>query len=1047
MWRLIWAVVAFLPGAVLFPPGIACAQVVGASISGSVADATHSGIARAVISVRNIETGMERTLLTDDSGHYSAPSMPIGAYEITASKSGFTSQTKSGIQLAVGQNATVNFVLPVSEIQQTVTVEESPNVVNLTTQQTAGLVDQKQVKQLPLNGRSYDELMSLNPGIVNYTSERSGSIGTSNSSVGNMFSAAGRRPQENLFLLNGIEFTGASLINLTPGGVSGQLLGVEAVREFNVVTNDYGAEYGKRPGAQISIVTASGSNDFHGSVYEFFRNSDLDARNFFDQGSIPRFERNNYGVALGGPIRKDKTFLFGNFEGYNQHLGLSDVTLVPDNASRAKAVPGVAPLLALWPEQNGPEIGGGIAEAFSHPLQTIRDDFGTLRLDHNFSERDTISGVYTIDDSAGNTPTANPLSTIVETLREQVASLQEQHVFSPTVLNTVRIGYSRAGYFFTGTTPIQVPGWVEGKAIGVIVIGGSTASNGQSQITQAGTNTGEDMSAARNLFTYEDHVSLMKGMHQIEAGVWFQRIQANDNLAQYQYGQASFSNLQSFLNGTVSTFTVAPSPTELGWRSLESAGFLQDEIRPAKTLEVTVGLRIESTNGWNEAHGRAANYLFDNGVIATDPFTGGSVFTKNRAEFLPEPRVGIAWDPFGRGNTAIHAGFGIYHQLLDLIDYRTDQVQPTNTTYTIKNAAISALQIVPGAPLPPGSRISPSGIQPDAYTPTVLSWSFKIEQKITPNTSLAVGYLGSHAYHEMLSADANEPVPTVCPASPCPSTLPPGTIYYPAGAKFANPNLSNTATWLSEGISSYNALQVDVNRRFAKGFQLRGAYTFSKSLDDGSAWNTSVDANAPGFVMFPLNPKLDYGLSTADVPQSLVVNGSYSLPFGKSLTGWREKAVSGWSISGIVTVQSGFPFTPQLGFNPSRDGDSRNPVRPSVNPAFRGDVIPGGPNQYFDPYAFIVPPAGTYGNLGRNTLRGPGLTELDLSVLKDTTLSERIKLQFRAEFFNVLNHANFATPNAVVYSSADSAPNPTAGVITSTATTSRQVQFALKLLW
>ncbi|HWF47646.1 MAG TPA: carboxypeptidase-like regulatory domain-containing protein [Bryobacteraceae bacterium] len=1034
-------------------PAIVSAQVVGASLSGVVTDASHSGIPQATVTVKNTETGAERRLLTDSSGRYSAPSIAVGAYVITAAKDGFASQQKSGVTLVVGQSSTVNFELAVGEVQQVVNVEESPEPVSVTTQQTSGLVNSRQVKELPLNGRSYDELMTLNPGVVNYTAERSGGIGSSNSSVGNMFSVSGRRPQENLFLLNGVEYTGASLINLTPGGASGQLLGVDAVREFNVVTDTYGAEYGKRPGAQVSIVTASGTNEFHGSLYEFIRNSDLDARNFFDQGSIPQFQRNNYGVSAGGPIKKDKTFVFGNFEGYNQHLGLSDVTLVPDNKSRAAAVPSVVPLLALWPVQNGPELGGGIAEAFSHPLQTIREDFGTLRLDQTFSDKDSLFGVYTIDDSADNTPTANPLSTVIETLREQVASIQEQHVFSPAILNTVRFGYSRAGYFFTGQTPVNVPGWVQGDPIGAVVIGGSTASNGASQITQAGTNTGDHMTTVRNLFTYDDHFSIMKGIHQIEGGVWFQRIQANDNLAQYQWGQASFSNLQSFLQGSVSTFTVAPSPTELGWRSLESAGFIQDEIKVSKSLDIRIGLRVESTNGWNETHGRAANYLFDNGVIDTTPVVGGSVFTKNRAEFLPEPRVGVAWDPFGHGRTVVHAGFGIYHQLLDLIDYRTDQTAPYNTTYALKNASVPQLSIVPGGSLPAGTKVTPSGIQPDAYTPIVLTWTFKIEQKIAPNTSLSIGYVGSHGYHEILSADVNEPFPTICPASPCPSSLTPGTIYYPTGAKLANPNLANTTTWLSEGISTYNALQVDVNRRFANGFQLRGVYTFSKSLDDGSAWNTSVGTNAPGYVMYPGNPKLDYGPSTTNVPNMAVINGTYELPFGPGkafgahLTGVRRKLVEGWSISAIGTLQSGFPFTPQLGFNPSNNGDSRNPVRPSVNQAFTGNVILGNPNEYFNANAFMVPAIGTYGNLGRDTLNGPALAELDFSVLKNTTLSERVRLQFRAEAFNILNHANFATPNTIVYSSETTVPNPTAGQITSTATTSRQIQFGLKLLW
>ena len=292
----------------------------------------------------------------------------------------------------------------------------------------------------------------------------------------------------------------------------------------------------------------------------------------------------------------------------------------------------------------------------------------------------------------------------------------------------------------------------------------------------------------------------------------------------------------------------------------------------------------------------------------------------------------------------------------------------------------------------------------------------------------------------MLSVDANEPFPTV---------LADGQVYYPKGAPLANPKLTNTTTWLSEGVSSYNGLEVDFNQRFSHGFQLRGVYTYSKNLDDGTALNSSVGVNAPGFVMFPLDTRLDWGRATTDVRNLASINGSYDLPFGKgkaflnSLSGWGEKLAGGWTLSGIGTVQSGFPFTPQLGFNPSNNGDSRNPVRPSWNPAFSGPVILGGPNEYFNPNAFIVPAAGTYGN----TLTGPGLAELDVSVMKNTAISERVRLQFRAEFFNVLNHANFGTPNTVVFSSASTTPASTAGVITSTASTSRQIQFGLKLMF
>src|SRR5262249_33609417 len=313
--------------------------------------------------------------VTDESGRFSAAALSVGRYEIRAEKAGFRSEIKDEVSLAVGQRLTLHLVLQVGDVRQTVEVPATPPLVAVTTDDSSGLVGERQVKELPLNGRSYDQLLTLNPGVVNYTSQRAGGIGTSNSVVGSMFSSSGHRPQENLYLLNGVEFTSASEINNTPGGVSGQLLGVDAVREFSVVRDAYGAEYGKRPGAQVSIVTVSGTNQLHGNVYEFVRNSALDARNFFDQGSIPEFQRNVFGGSLGGPIRRDKIFVFGNYEGFRQNLGLSDLTLVPDAASRAAAVATVRPLLALWPEANGPELltasgkPSGIARTYSNPVQ------------------------------------------------------------------------------------------------------------------------------------------------------------------------------------------------------------------------------------------------------------------------------------------------------------------------------------------------------------------------------------------------------------------------------------------------------------------------------------------------------------------------------------------------------------------------------------------------------------------------------------------------------------------------------------------------------
>jgi hypothetical protein len=1022
-----------------------------ASIQGTVSDSSGGAVPGVAIRIKNLETGAERNLVTEEAGRYDAASLPVGQYEVRAEKTGFRSEVKTGVLLVLGQRETLDLVLQVGDVRQTVEVESAPTVVDV-----SGLVGEKQVKELPLNGRSYDQLMTLNPGVVNYTSQRAGGIGTSNSAIGNMFAASGRRPQENLFLLNGVEFTSASEINNTPGGVSGQLLGVDAVREFSVIKDTYGAEYGKRPGAQVNIVTASGTNQLHGDAYEFLRNSALDARNFFDHGDIPPFRRNVFGGSLGGPIRRDKTFLFGNYEGFRQNLGLSDLTLVPDATSRAHAVASIQPLLNLWPVANGPELltslgaPSGIAEAFSNPVQRIREDFGTARLDQIFTDHDSFAGVYTADDSEAHSPTSNPSSLVHMFLREQVASLSETHVFSPSLLNRATFGFSRGAFYFNSGTTVDLPSWVhEGQPVGAVVVGGGTTLNGASQITNGGTNAGSNLRTARNLYTVSDQVSFTHGNHLFSFGGWLEKVQANDVLVQDQYGQISFTSLQTFLQGNVSTYTYAPSYTPLSWRSVEGAFYAEDTIKLKPSLELRIGFRGESTNGWNEAYGRASNYAFaPNGVIETQPVVGNSAFSVNNAKFLPAPRVGVAWSPFASKKTVVRAGFGLYYALLDNLSYRLDQNAPFNTVFAVKNISFS--EIAPDATYS-AAKVVPSGVQPNLETPTVESWSLKIEQQLSSSTSLGISYIGSHAYHELLSLDANLPTPTICPASPCPAGYPAGAYYYPTGAPLANNTVWNTTHWFSQGISSYHGLEVEVNRRFGHGLQFRGVYTFSKTLDDGDNMNTSVATNSPAFVANPLQPKADYGRASFDVRNAAVIHATYDLPFGAGNTArehpWVQRLIGNWQLSGIQTFDSGLPFTPQLSYNPSNDGDTRNPVRPSLNPNFTGPLILGGPNQFFNPSAFVQPLPGTYGNAGRNILEGPGLAETDLSLTKKFSLSERLSMQFRSEFFNLFNRANFNNPNPVVYALATGGPSPTAGVITSTSTTSRQIQFGLKLVW
>jgi hypothetical protein len=1053
---------------------------VSAALSGVVTDESGAVISGAIVTVRNLETEAQRTAVTDAGGHYRFVELPVAEYELGVKKEGFQRAVRAGIHLAVGQEAAVDFTLMVGQVQQQITVTEAVPVVNATTEDISGIVVEQQIKDLPLNGRSYDELMTLNPGVINFTSEKTGGIGISNSTVGNMFSVAGNRPQQNLFLLNGVEYTGAAENNMQPGGTSQQLLGIDAVREFNVLRDTYGAQYGKRPGAQVIIVTQSGTNQWHGSAFEFLRNNALDARNFFDAGnSAPPFRRNQFGGSAGGPVHKNKSFLFVNYEGFRQALHQTSAAFVPDGASRAAAAVAVQPLLNLWPvAPSGAPDFNGIAEVFSSPSQTIREDFGTARFDHVFSEKDSAYAVYTVDDSASLTATPlDPFSTDAESLREQVLSLQETHVFSPVLLNTARLGFSRAGYFYTGkptpgTPAASVPGFVDGNPVGAVVVGGSSASNPQAQIGLAGSNNGSNLRVARNLFTFTDRVSWTRGRHQFELGVWLQPFQSNEQLALSQFGQMTFTSLQNFLKG-VGSLLYDATPTPLGWRSFFGAWYIEDSIHFSPKLVLSLGFRAESSSGWNEAHGRASDYVFNNGIIATQPQVGNSLFTINRAKFLPEPRMAIAWSPFGK-TTVIRVGFGMYNDLQDALGYRTDQNAPFNPAYTIPAGPIANLRlpIQPAAPPTANALLVPGGVQPDMYTPTVVEYSLRLEQQLSSNTSIGVGYVGSHAYHELIGVDANEPIPVICPTAPCPATfpagfgtlagtpVPAGAYFIPAGTRKANPALANTWTWFSEGTSSYNALQTDFNYRFRGGLSLRAAYTWSKDLDDGDSLNATAAANAPGLVANPFDVRADWGLATYDVRNLGVLTEDYALPLGRgrrflSNAGrTMDHLLAGWSLESIVTAQSGFPFTPQLSYNPSNNGDTRNPVRPFVNPAFTGPVILGNPNQWFNPNAFTGPPSGSgfYGNLGRDTLIGPGLATWDFSALKDTRLTERIDLQFRAEFFNLLNRTNFNTPNLIAFTpgptaSAAGVASPTGGAITSTSTNSRQIQFGLKLLW
>ena len=1029
-------------------------------ISGAVQDSSGATVPGAAVTVTNQETGLRRTIQTDERGRYRVPSLPVGRYEIRAEKEGFRTAVRTGLELTVSQEAEVNLGLQIGESQQRVTVMSEAPLVDTTTTPASGLVNEQQVKDLPLNGRSFDNLITLNPSTANTTSNRSST--STGGGQGNNFSISGNREDFNLFLLNGIEYTGASTADVIPGGVSGQLLGVDAVREFNVVENTYGAEYGKRPGGQVSLVSMSGTNQFHGTLFEFLRNSALDARNYFDQtAGPPPFKRNQFGGSAGGPIRKDKTFVFGNYEGFRQRLGLSDVTIVPDNDARrgflrqtdgsvknVGLAPGIAPYFALWPLQNGPELGGGAAISYSNPNQAVREDFGNVRVDHQFSPQDALFGAYTVDDGYSLTPGNNPLQQKLTTMRTTVASVEETHIFSPRVLNSVRAGFSRAALNLNTAPSVSDPNlvFVQGQPVGSLTI--ATVGLGGGGSFDGGGSLGSQQVSiiARNLFTYSDDLSITLGKHQLRLGGWAQRVQSNDNAADQRSGIAQFADLQHLMQGQTTQVTATLSPLEIPWRQWAGAWYALDDVKLRPNLTVTIGVRHEFNNGWNSPTGTASNFVFGPyGILQTQAVVGDSVYRTNNARFLFGPRFGVGWSPFGsKGRTAIHAGFGIYYEQLDYMGNCCDAAPlgSNNFKVTVTNSPFPT-HLAAGQPIP-GAKVAPAGVQPDLKMPVVQQYSFRVEQGFTDSSVLRIGYVGEHGYHLLDTVDVNTAFPTL---------LANGAKFFPKGSPRRNPNLGNARYELSNAISNYNALQVDLTHRFSHNLQFRANYTFSKSLDNhSSSFLANSGQGGTTTIMDPDNPKLDWGRSNFDVADRFSGTFSYQLPLGHGqsilshLNGFADQVVSGWQLNGILSAQSGFPFTPLVGSNQSQNGDSRAPDRASVNPNFNGSPITGMQTQWFNPSAFVLPLAGTFGNAGRDILEGPGLLSLDASMFKTFRLTERLNLQFRAEFFNLINHSNFGLPIISTFTSSGGV-SPSAGLINYTATSSRQLQFGLKLNW
>lgn len=1030
----------------LFPSGLSGQTT--STITGTVRDASGGVLPGVEVVARNTRTGLVRSAVTGPDGHYTIPAVPVGSYQVRGVLTGFRPVLRQEILVTLGEPAVVDLILELGPVDDTevVVVGELP-LARTDSSELSYLVSQHAVSELPLNGRNHTDLTFLQPGVVAFRNRDSfGSI----VAHGTGASANGRDPRSNVYLLDGTlqnDFT-----NGPAGSAASTSLGVETIQEFRVATNAYSAEFGRNFGAQVNVITRSGTNQHHGSLFYFHRNDNLDARNFFDRGdSQPEFKRHQFGTSVGGPLRTDRWFYFFGYEGLREGLGRSLTTVVPDEKAREGFLPAagrpgefdfvgvhpaVAPYLQAYPRPNGPNLGGGLAVHDFQFDQTIDQDFFQFRLDHHLG-RDQVFVRYTVDDAEVQLPTDYPQFPRTFLSRNHFLTTEYRAVFSAQTVGTFRFNGSRTniGQDVQANTATPLPPFVPTRRLaGNIDVGG---------MPRFGPQISVDVSLVQNLYGFEASVSHTRGRHFLKMGALVERYQNNMVNPTFSLGVFTFASLADFLRNRPLRFLGLAPEGELDryWRSILSGFYLQDDVRLHPRLTVNLGLRYEFSTVPEELQGRDVSLR-----RLTDPEpTIGPLF-ENPTWGNLAPRVGLAWDLSGDGKTALRTGYGLF--------YNTNTQQ--DLIVTVTNPPFTPRLIIgnPTFPVPPFERGIGNSIRPiewDLKTPSVHVWNLNLQRQLWGDTLLTLGYAGSRGLHLLRSGDVNVARP---------ERLADGTLFWPVGAPVLNPHFSTIELKRSDGDSWYHALILEVRKRFSQGLGFQSSYTFSRSIDTTQASTFFSDASNGTTSAFPeFGTNYNKGLSDFHAQHNWVFNLIWELPFGRSLSGIGGGLLRGWQLSGIATVQSGNPLTVFVQTNRSRSRWSPSILpglgfdRPSLAPGFthRSTVL-GHPDGYFNPQAFVLQPAGTLGNLGRGTFIGPDLRTFDLQAAKSFVLrgvAEGARLQFRAEFFNLFNRANFGPPSLLAFSGTrdGESPLPTLGRIRSTSTAARQIQFGLRLLF
>jgi len=1107
--RLLSAMVGLIVVFMMVPLRHLRAQEAGGTIVGTVTDPSGAAVASANVAIKNTATGVERTVHTNEDGLYVAPNLVPGNYEIQVSATGFSSTFVSEIVLTVGDRREINVTLKIGQASDKVTVVGSTiSDVQLASSAVGNVVDSHTVVDLPLNGRDWTSLAQLEPGVSQVRTQKTLAINNdrANRGLGIDISIGGNRPQQNNYRLDGVSINDQT--SGAPGSIQGAVLGVDAVQEFSVVTSNAPADYGKTSGGVINAASRSGTNAIHGTAYEFLRNSKLDARNFFDglrnsSGKliVPPFKRNQFGASAGGPIIKDHTFFFADYEGLRQGLGVTSPISTPSDSARngqlvacSSPTPPmycmgnhlvvtpntdangvdlkVKPYLALYPRANCP--AGVDSCTFNFVANTItNEDFVTTRIDHTLSTSDRLFGTYLFDKGSTASPDTFDLKNIGTESRRHTVAIEESHIFGATLLNTARFGYNRTVSIAPTTLGAINP------AAADTVLGFVTDSTGKPilpvgliNVGGLGTNFPWGIGALGefdfhyNSFQGYDDLNWTRNKHLLKFGAYVERIQSNQfSRGANPDGQYIFSSLVTFLQNQPASFNAAiPSTrTPRDLRQTLFGAYIQDDFKFRSNLTLNLGLRYEMATVPTETANQLTTLVH---LTDAAPKLGSPYFSNPTLRNF-EPRVGFAWDPFSTGKTSIRGAFGMYDVLP--LPYEFELLSLLSAPFALAGGISYATAAQAQDQFPTGSFLQSTApgtlrfgyVEPTPHRNYVEQWTLNAQRELFRNFTVTVGYIGSHGIHSPFHADdVNFVQPTLTSAGYAWPVNKTGTRLNPTAGQIS------AVMWSTS--SAYHGLNLEAIKRLSHGLQLQASYTFSKSIDTsssgiaGDTFGNSV-SSPPAF-----DPRLRRGLSDFDVRNILAINALWMIPSPQSWNGVPKWAASGWQVGGIFTYAGGLPFTPVIGGDPlglnAKSSESfafPNTVTGCnpVNGNFKSTA--NGPH-YINTACFTFPatdlPSNTtlprlLGDSGRNTVIGPDLKDLDFSLFKNNAIhriSETFNVQFRWEIFNIANHANFNPPppgNRQIFSAAGSL-NASAGLLTAPTTTpSRQMQFALKVIW